>query len=239
MSAGGGGRGVRPSALMVLVLRRMLVVALLAGGAWTGAVVPAAAPAAASVDACDDYDLDDGETLVTLGEAVDEVFVGRVRVSEPRDGGQRADGRPRPRVDSRGWVHRVTVVIGLQGEAGLGEVFTVVTAPRGEEGLGQLDEGATYLFFADRLDGSDRLSASRCGGTTVLPRGLGADLERELKQVFDDTAAPEPTPVTLSEPAGGTDEPPALGRSVAPGVAISLVGVLGLLLFWRLGRRRP
>ena len=76
-----------------------------------------------------------------------------------------------------------------------------------------------------------------CSGTQQLQGGLGA----RLRDFLDETLAePEDTvpSYTLSAPDDGARSTPALGRLAAPGAAVALIGVLGLLVLARVGSRR-
>lgn len=168
---------------------------------------------------------------------VDFVFVGRVlerKAARPKTSGQ----RPLPVAFS----HTVTVKAALQGE--VRNVVKILTTDDRATGLGPLRPRSDYLFFVDEID-TDRAGARiedqwfeavQCSGTTELDEPMSSRVERELEQAL--TAAEEPgMPVELSEPDGGATEPPSLTRAVAPGIALGLVGLLGLLLFSRVGRR--
>lgn len=209
-------------------------------------------------------DLDAG-LVRELGAMADDVFIGDVDSRRGVDAvgggaGQAETARP----DDRGgddprraaptaYEHVVTVMPVFTGDLDPGRKVVVVTETEAEDGLGPLTPGQQYLFFttdvetgsASLSDADDkatdgerpRLDAAACAGTTRLPRGFSADLRRELDGILDQGAPVPAAPPAFTEPEGGSGEPPSLGRAVAPGVALGLVGVLGLLLLSRVGRR--
>lgn len=101
-------------------------------------------------------------------------------------------------------------------------------------GLGALDVDPTvaYIFFAAGT--AAPYDADSCGGTTVSnPTKIG-----KIEAILGSGTAVEPPPppeavltrVEESAPAG-------LARSAAPGAAVALIGLLGLVVVRRLARR--
>jgi len=111
----------------------------------------------------------------------------------------------------------VTVKQSLKGPAS-GQVNVVTHG--GSCGVGQLQKGATYLFFVNR-QGKTWMAPGRLGTTS---RGVAA----AVAQV--QTALAPPT-VTFGAPQVGP--PTALKRVIAPGVALVIIGLLGLLFVRR------
>jgi hypothetical protein len=100
-------------------------------------------------------------------------------------------------------------------------------------GLTGMTADNRYLFFVRAADAN--LLANSCGGTAP------ATSARTQKIVALLGAGSTPNPPTPAEaeftPVSGAD-PPSLTRLAAPGAAALLVGLLGLLVFGRLGRTR-
>jgi hypothetical protein len=108
----------------------------------------------------------------------------------------------------------------------------VTTSTRTSCGLGALDVDRGYVFFATQGSGAT-LESARCTGTARATPAYVGDVERALgpgNQVPQppgaEPAAPDPefTRVAEADPAPFT-------RLAAPGGAMVLIGVLGLLLF--------
>lgn len=165
------------------------------------------------------------------------VFVGRVlerKAARPETSGRRSRAVT--------YTHTVTVKAALEGD--VRNVVKVLTTNARATGLGPLRPRSDYVFFVDEVDTDRagaltedrRFEAVQCSGTTELDEPMSSRVERDLEQAL--TATEEPgMPVELSEPDAGATEPPSLTRAIAPGVALGLVGLLGLLLFSRVGRR--
>ncbi|HWJ66920.1 MAG TPA: hypothetical protein VNT31_09595 [Nocardioides sp.] len=191
------------------------LLAALAAAALTLVPSPPAGAGPSIPAGCGDVDLADPAAVVAAADGSDDVFVGRVvRIEANRVG------------------HEVVVEDAVAGDLRPGQPARVVLAgDRGDDVRLRLN--ATYVFFTS---GEDRaLQADSCDGW-VSARGLTASGVAELREAL---SPPEPPSVTFSEPEGGSDGAPELGRVLAPGGAIALVGVLGLVLLSRVGRPRP
>ena len=102
-------------------------------------------------------------------------------------------------------------------------------------GLGDLPPGTEYLFFAQARDAGFRRGS--CGGSRPATAASVSDVEGVLgpgKQMVPDGAKPE------LRPHRGRDRRPAApwARLVAPGVAVALLGLLGLVFVRVAGSRR-
>ncbi|WP_460831900.1 hypothetical protein [Nocardioides hungaricus] len=124
-----------------------------------------------------------------------------------------------------------SVDVDLVYKGDVGERASIET-PRKLCALPAFEAGDEVLWFANK-DG-DRVLAARGGGTTSASP---AHLRRVESLLGPGTSAtpPEPATATFTMVAG---EKTALSRLAAPGVALVIVGLLGLLLVAALGRRR-
>lgn len=192
--------------------RRVLAGGLLATALSAPALV---APAPASAAGCA------APAVATAARDADAVFAGTVQaVTIARDG------------DARTVTHRVRVSALWKGSIDTDDVRVVTRAatPYGCP-LGQLKRDTSYVFFATS-DG-EVWSAAKDDGT----REATAGLRRALKSIYGEPrvpVSPDPSPLVLTRVADST--PTSASRAAAPGAALVLVGLLGLVLVRRLRR---
>jgi hypothetical protein len=99
--------------------------------------------------------------------------------------------------------------------------------------LGELEVGLDYVFFV--VSSGDPWIAESAGGTVVSDSEVVAKVERLLGEGEDPVPpAPESAEFTPVE----TGEPATLSRAAAPGIALVLIGLLGLVVVRGMGRRR-
>ncbi|WP_435741872.1 hypothetical protein [Nocardioides sp. SYSU DS0663] len=197
----------------MLALRRSLAAAFLAAAA--GVAVPATPAVAAPGDCA-------VGTTQSHTRAAQAVFSGTV-----------TDVERGPSVGSD-VTYRHTVEVERVWKGGISvETAQVTTAgARAECGLGRLPEGSEVLFFVSRANGT--WAASGDGGTAPASDRLVGQVTRLLGSGRS-PVPPAPQTAQFTRVADGA--PAAFTRTAAPGVAMVIVGLLGLLLVQRLGRR--
>ncbi|MFJ9313083.1 hypothetical protein ACIRN4_02745 [Pimelobacter simplex] len=212
----------------------LLAVLALAPAAPAGATVaPVAVPEPATAPAaypamCDALDLTDEAEIDARALPADDVFAGTVRAVQPTAGDAKRIG------------YLVAVERPFRGDIDKDkQVLVTIDWPADVDPT--VRKARAYLFFTN--DRGGRVVADPCTGTALLPGGITprvtATLRRFLASV-EPTAPPSPTPqpVAFDDPGDPLGNPPELGRVLASGGAIALIGVLGLVLVSRLGRRR-
>lgn len=231
-------RAVRTTLAMVLAILACWCVPA-TGAAASGSVSTA-------VD-CPPLDLDNATAILESADGVTDVFAGTVREVVPvtsvgggeGEGNQTTTEAPSQKPDARvsSFEHAVVVEDSFRSSVRPGDRVQVVTEPTADDGYGRLDEDAVYLFFATVKPGVRGYHVAPCSGTQRLQGGLDSRLRNSLDETFaePDDAAPS---YSLSTPDDGARTTPALGRLAAPGAAVALIGVLGLLVLARVGSRR-
>lgn len=152
------------------------------------------------------------------------VFTGAVTSS---DGEPRTDG-----IRGQVFTQAVTVERVYKGSVASDEVTVQTDKAAKQCTMGRLVTGATYVFFASG-DGDPWVVAGG-SGTAVSSPELVVEVEGLLGSGRS-PVAPEKESATFSEV--DVSDPTAISRLAAPGAALVIIGLLGLLVVGRLGRR--
>ncbi len=109
----------------------------------------------------------------------------------------------------------------------------VVTARVGTPcALPTLSQGKRYIFFVTERGARLMATSSTARATPKLTR--------QVVNRLGSGAQPEPAPPAAAElTTVAHADPPALSRLLAPGAALLIISLLGLLVVGRLGRRTP
>jgi hypothetical protein len=196
-------------------LRRLLVVLLLAGACvLVGPVTSgaSAAPCTCAKSTTDDY----------LKEA-NAVFTGTVQEIKGASG-----DAPTSRT-STVLVDRV-----YTGDMITTETVEVVTPRAFGTCTRDLQVGKRYMFFVESDEG---FTATGCGGTRIAIAALVNQVELR-RGPGRPPVVEEPGPVEVTFTPVNTDEPTSLTRLAAPGLALVIIGLLGLAVVRRLARPR-
>lgn len=137
------------------------------------------------------------------------------------------------RVDGQQRTRTYRVVSDRVYQSSLVQPSVVVTARVGTScALPVLTKGTRYVFFVSERGA--RLMALP-GTARATPR-----LTRQVVSRLGSGAQPEPVPpATAQLTQVAHANPPALTRLLAPGAALLIISLLGLLVVGRLGRRTP
>jgi hypothetical protein len=205
--------GVLRHRLAVLLGAAVATLAVLGGGVPAHAAKPAKrAPACPPV------------TVRDSTKAAMAVFSGTVTDVQRSD---RTDGQP-------GAIYTQTVTVDLvyQGHIDTETVQVQTDRNRVACSLGALTVNTEYMFFATGT--GQPWVASGTSGTRPSSDTVVAQVERLLGQGVPPIA---PTPETAEFTPLDTSEPPSVTRLAAPGAALVLIGLLGLLVVRGVSRR--
>jgi hypothetical protein len=197
-----------------------VLAALLVAGAFA-LLGPAGSGAAAAPCTC----LAPGGTTGMVQDHVREasaVFTGTVEEITPPSTADNASSRT-----STVQVERV-----YKGEMITTATVDVVTTRTFGNCTSELRQGENYVFFVESNEG---FTATGCGGTTVA----NAQLITQVENLLGEGRAPvPPEPPTATFSPVSTEDPASLTRVAAPGLALVLIGLLGLAVVRRLARPR-
>lgn len=198
-------------------LRVLAATALVAIGLVVG--VPAAAGAApAGTSACKPI------TVQVATRGAEAVFVGKVTDSSRA---ARTDGLP-----GEIFTQPVTVSRVYQGNVASDQVVVQSDRQPQQCTVGRLLVGSTYVFFVQG-DGDPWVAAGGGGTATSTARLVG-----QVERLLGDGRQPvAPRPETATFTPVNLDDPLRLSRVAAPGAALVIIGLLGLLVVGRVSKR--
>lgn len=203
----------------VLTPRRVLASLLLPVLVVLGVGVLASPASAAEAPRC----ACTGTTTQDYVRQADAVFTGVVTSSMSVPGPDSKNGFVR--------AHETTVERVYKGDIATEAVGVIAARSFGQCG-GKLVVDKRYVFFV--LAG-ETLEATGCGGTSRAT----PDLQGKVERLLGTGRAPVPeTPVEAVLTPVNTDAPPTLSRAAAPGLAMVIVGLLGLVVVRSLARPR-
>jgi hypothetical protein len=146
-----------------------------------------------------------------------------------------SDVQKSPRTDGLpGAIYTQTVTVDLVYQGKVTTETVTVQTDRNRSGcsLGALTQGSEYMFFV--TGSGDPWVASGTSGTRPSTETVVAQVTRLLGE-----GAPpiQPAPESATFTAVDTSDPQSLSRAAAPGAALVLVGLLGLVVVRGVSRR--
>jgi len=139
------------------------------------------------------------------------------------------------RVSGQEHTYVVTAERVYKGSAA-GEVTLRSPAKAGDCALTDLEADRRYMFFGTQQ--GSVIEVNSCGGTAPLAPTLRAEVEAVLGEGRPPTPTEPPAPVEATFTRVDATAPTSFPRLAAPGAALVIVGLLGLLLLRRTGRAR-
>ena len=130
------------------------------------------------------------------------------------------------------YLHDVTVTRVYQGEIDTEAVQVRTERIPKSCSLGELAVGTEYVFFA--VSSGDPWIAESGGGTVPVDPVI---LDKVVRLLGEGRDPVPPAPESAEFTPVSTGDPTTLSRAAAPGVALVLIGLLGLIVVRGLGRR--
>jgi hypothetical protein len=211
-------------------VRRLLLAALVVGCLVTVGATPAQAACGCA---------DAATPLMARIKAADAVFTGTVTAVERPGSSPSAGASAGVGAASRVFTHQVEAETVYKGRVDApAQVVTTTPRVRPTCGLGRLVSGERYVFLvqASATTTAESWSDDGCAGTRLATDAYVTQVEDVLGSGDPVTPPPPPPAAVLTDV--DADAPTSVGRAVAPGLALALVGLLGLVLVPRLRSRR-